>query len=84
MKDLSNLARDSMTVTSQAGGNMSSSNEQAMTAPGSEPVDPLPDREHQGDPKLDIGPEMAVGTDGKRQPGTGYTPAPRQWKTTGA
>lgn len=31
---------------------MSSSNEQAMTAPGSEPVDPLPSAEEQDDPNV--------------------------------
>lgn len=39
--------------TSQAGGNMQSSSEQAATAPGSEPVDPLPDRASQGDPHVE-------------------------------
>lgn len=81
MRDLSNLARNSITVTSQAGGNMTSSNEEAMTAPGSEPVDPLPDREHQSDPALDMGPRRPVSDDGKPQP-QGYAPAARQWKNT--
>jgi hypothetical protein len=31
---------------------MTSSNARAMTAPGTQPVDPLPDRAHQGDPTV--------------------------------
>ena len=66
MQDLSNLAANSLTVTSQAGGNMMSSNAQAMTAPGSRPVDPLPDRDRQDDPNLDMGPPRPVGTPKRR------------------
>lgn len=32
---------------------MVSSNAQALTAPGSRPVDPLPDRADQGDPSIE-------------------------------
>jgi hypothetical protein len=68
VKDLSHLAKDSLTVTSQAGGNMSSSSKNAMTAPGSEPVDPVQPASKQGDPALDI-PATAIkpGTNGKPQ-----------------
>jgi hypothetical protein len=52
MDDLSRLAVNSITASSMAAGNMTSSNATAMTAPGTEPVDPLPDREQQGDPHL--------------------------------
>jgi hypothetical protein len=57
MEDLSHLLPGSpvtaLTPTSQAGGNMMSSNDLAMTAPGGRPVDPLPDRDAQGDPAVD-------------------------------
>lgn len=77
MQDLSALAKDSMWVTSEAAGNMTSSNEKAMTAPGSRPVDPLPDRDDQGDPTVDLGSPKppTVGTTGG-----GYTPSPVAWK----
>ena len=59
MEDLSSifarLGGDPITAlapTSQAAGNMQSSPRLAMTARGSEPVDPLPDRDHQGDPTV--------------------------------
>ena len=62
MQDLSHLATNSLTVSSMAAGNMVSSNEQAMTAPGSRPVDPLPGREDQGGPNPGMGAHGAVGT----------------------
>ena len=85
-KDLSDmpLAKTSLWPTSQAAGNMTSTSEQAMTAPGSPPVDPLPDRDHQGDPSVKLGAEMATGTSGKPQASreTSYTPAPARWRRT--
>ena len=79
MQDLSDLAANGPWVTSQAGGNMMSSNEQAMTAPGSPPADPLPDREHQGDPTVTL-------TDNPRtvmvDNGAGFTPSPVAWQDT--
>lgn len=83
MQDLSHLAENSITATSQAAGNMLSSNAQAMTAPGSEPVDPLPDRARQDDPNLtQSGPDLPVGYSGKpqasEQAGTPSQPRP-QW-----
>lgn len=54
-----------MWVTSQAGGNMVSSNEDAFTAPGSQPVDKLTDRDVQSDPHVEVPPEMPPGTSGK-------------------
>jgi hypothetical protein len=85
-QDLSSLAKDSMWPTSQAGGNMQSDADTAMTAPGSEPVDPLPDRDHQGDPHVEVpASSMPPGTDGKARAASGdFTPPPRPaWgKTT--
>jgi hypothetical protein len=82
--DLSPLAEDSMWPTSQAAGNMSSSNAAAMTAPGSMPVDPLPDRMHQSDPQVTpSGPEIEPGTSGKPQARTDSNPPPRpEWVMT--
>ena len=78
MEDLSHLATKSLAVTSQAGGNMMSSNELAQTAPGSQPVDPLPDRAKQGDPTLDVTDKpISVLTHG-----SGYTPSRPAWKET--
>jgi hypothetical protein len=52
--------------TSQAAGNMTSSNRDAMTAPGGRPVDPLPDRSEQGDPEIDTtGHARTTVTDGR-------------------
>jgi hypothetical protein len=81
MQDLSALAKNSLTVSSMAGGNMMSSNKNAMTAPGSRPVDPLPDRTDQGDPSLDIPAARPVGTAQDRRPAS-YVPAPAVWKET--
>lgn len=67
MQDLSPLARESIWVTSQAGGNRQSSNELAQTAPGSSPVDPEVPSRSQSDPHVDIGAMLPVGTDGKPQ-----------------
>jgi hypothetical protein len=56
-KDLSNLLPQdpisALSPTSQEGGNQQSSNEDAMTAPGSQPVDVLKDRDVQVDPKIE-------------------------------
>lgn len=84
LQDLSHLAVNSITATSQAAGNMTSSNRQAMTAPGSQPVDPLPPTMDQDDPNLTMSPEIPVGTSGKPEPGNGPPAAPRPaWgKTT--
>jgi hypothetical protein len=50
--DLSQQARDSLWLTSQGAGNMLSSNKRAMTAPGSQPVTPMPSLEKQEDPDV--------------------------------
>lgn len=84
MQDLSALARDSMWVTSQAGGNMTGSNAGAMTAPGSQPVDVLSDRDVQSEPKVEVGPPRPPGNDGKPKARTtaGKPDLPEpSWKT---
>jgi hypothetical protein len=52
---------------SMAGGNMMSDNKLAMTAPGSQPVDPLPPAKEQADPKVSASnsSRIAPGDDGK-------------------
>lgn len=86
MQDLSNLFSDplsALVVTSQAGGNMQSSNNDAMTAPGSKPTDPLPDRSEQGQPKVTASPGPQVVKGGKdHHPGSTYSPGPPAWKNT--
>lgn len=81
MQDLSHLAANGPWVTSQAGGNMVSSNDQAMTGPGSEPVDPLPDREHQGEPKVTFTQSVPLGTIPGRGPEP-FHPTSVTWKDT--
>ena len=73
--DMSELAVNSMWPTSQAGGNMQSSAKEALTAPGSEPVDPVPDRSEQGDPHIDLAQPMPTGQDGKRRVSAGSRPS---------
>jgi hypothetical protein len=84
MIDLSKLAEDSMWPTSQAGGNMTSNNRGAMTAPGSPPVDPLIDRAKQGDPTVKLGAQMKTGTSGKPQASeqAHYAPQQARWVPT--
>jgi len=55
-----------------------------MTAPGSPPVDPVPDRESQGDPTVKLGDPMPTGTSGKPQASgqAHYTPTAAQWVPT--
>lgn len=55
--------------TSQEGGNQQASNEQAMTAPGSQPVNILLDRDVQVDPTMHAtnSGDIPPGTDGKPQ-----------------
>jgi hypothetical protein len=78
MRDLSALAADSMWITSQEGGNMIHDNTGAWSAPGTEPVTPMPDADHQPDPHVAMIPKpLSVGTTGQ-----GYAPAPVAWKGT--
>ena len=78
------MAKDSIWVTSQAGGNMVSSNEGAHTAPGSQPVDKLTDRAVQSDPHVEMPPVRPPGTSGKPPArGSDRVPAARPaWKAT--
>ncbi len=84
IEDLSKLAKDSMWSSSQAAGNMTSSNEEAMTAPGSPPVDPVQPAADQGDPTVKLGAPMKTGTDGKPQASSqaSYNPSPVRWGST--
>jgi hypothetical protein len=90
MQDLSSaLTTDPVTAlapTSQAGGNMMSSSRQAMTAPGSPPVDPLPPSKDQGDPKVTAIDHKRTVLDPEAAPGIG-SPFPKtsgpQWKRAG-
>jgi hypothetical protein len=81
VKDLSPLADDSMWSSSMAGGNMTSSNRLAMTAPGSPPVDPVQPAAKQDDPTVKLGAQMTVGTSGKPQASeqSPYTPNAVRW-----
>jgi hypothetical protein len=76
MQDLSHLAANSMTVTSQEGGNLVHDNSGAMTAKGTEPVTPMPAPENQPDPQLGTTGTVKVST--QKQPG-GFTPSPVRW-----
>ncbi len=83
MEDLSGIyeqfGSDRITAlapTSQAGGNMMSSNHLAMTSPGSPPVDPLPPAKDQGDPKITASSSADVGTPAKRKPSGSPRKAP--------
>ena len=84
MPDLSSLAADSMWPTSQEGGNMMSARPGAMSAPGSQPVTPLPPAKDQGTPHVDMGPQQKPGDDGKLKAritaGKPNLPEP-SWKT---
>jgi hypothetical protein len=81
VQDLSDLAKDSIWSSSMAAGNMTSSNELAMTAPGSDPVDPVEPAADQGDPTIPLGAPMKTGTSGKPQASrqASYTPSPARW-----
>jgi hypothetical protein len=77
MIDLSHLAANSMTVTSQEGGNLVHDNSAAMTAKGTEPVTPMPAAENMPDPQLGTTARVPVST--QKQPG-GFTPTAVSWK----
>ena len=69
-----------LVVSSMEAGNMVADNSNAMTAPGSEPVTPMPARQELGKPDpVPSGPEVKVST--QEQPGKGYTPTAPTWKT---
>lgn len=84
MRDLSSMTRDSMWITSQEGGNMIFDNSGAMTAPGTDPVTPVPKEvSAHPDPRAGVSATITVGQmpEGKK-PTTSYTPAPRRWQAT--
>jgi hypothetical protein len=87
MQDLSStLPGDPITAlvgVSMAGGNMMSDNKLAMTAPGSQPVDPLPPAKEQSDPKITAssGPPVTKGGKDARPPTT-YSPGRPAWVKT--
>jgi hypothetical protein len=80
MQDLTHLAANSMTVTSQEGGNLVHDNSPAMTAAGTAPVTPMPPVDSQPDPALGTSGHVKVST--QKQP-SGYTPTAVAWKTVG-
>lgn len=88
MQDLSDLAKNSMWPTSQAGGNMLASSEEAMTAPGSAPVDNLDDHlsEVHENPAVENSNASPIppATDGKPQASRqqGFTPGRPAWGGT--
>lgn len=88
MQDLSSLAKDSMWVTSQEAGNMMSGRPGAMSAPGSQPVTPLPPAKDQGVPSVENSPgaQPGPGDDGKPKArttaGKPALPEPSWSKTT--
>lgn len=90
MEDLTSmLPGDPITAlapTSQAGGNQIFSNEQAMTAPGSQPASPARSVtgeviDHESPSIETSGPKIPPGTDGKRQArGEDWSPpGPPSW-----
>lgn len=78
MQDLSHLSDGSLAVSSMSGGNTVSSNDAAMTAPGSEPVDPMPNQDSRADPSLTWThtPVSVLGH------GAEYAPWPAVWRET--
>jgi hypothetical protein len=87
-RDLSNLLPgdpiSALAPTSQEGGNQQSSNELAMTAPGSQPVDILKDRAVQVDPTIEASNKEVIepSDDGKPQTTEmiGYSPRSPSWQ----
>ena len=83
MQDLSSLplAKTSLWVSSMSGGNTTSSNENAMSAPGSMPVDPMPNAKDAADPA--VGPMQDIPLNYPPRPiHDGFTPSPVAWKGT--
>lgn len=89
MQDISNLLGDpinTLAPTSQSGGNQIFSNDNAQTAPGSQPASPATsitgeEIDHSPSKIVATGPKIPPGTDGKPQPKT-YTPVQPAWKNT--
>ena len=83
MQDLSGLplAKTALWVSSMSGGNTTSSNANAMSAPGSVPVDPMPAAKDAADPAVGPMEDVPVGSP-PRHIGDSYTPSPVTWKGT--
>jgi hypothetical protein len=83
MQDLSSLAADSMWVTSQDGGNMTSDRPAAMSAPGTDPVVALSQR-NQGAPHVGVSntTQIEPGDNGKPDPEHGAPGGSGAWKMT--
>lgn len=83
MQDLSGLplAKTALWVSSMSGGNTTSSNANAMSAPGSVPVDPMPTAKEAADPAVGPMEDVAVGSPPRRID-TSYSPSPVSWKGT--
>jgi hypothetical protein len=83
MQDLSGLplAKTALWVSSMSGGNTTSSNANAMSAPGSVPVDPMPNAEHTADPAVGPMEDVPVGKLAETISET-FTPSPVSWKGT--
>lgn len=82
MQDLSHLAKDSMWPTSQEAGNMMSDRPAAMSAPGSQPVTPLPPAKDQGAPTVAMPAATEPGDDGKPKAREGWSPGAPAWSKT--
>jgi hypothetical protein len=78
MEDLSHLAAKALAVSSMSGGNTVSSNEAAMTGPGSPPVDAMPNQKEQADPALTVTAHART----TRTQGGPYAPSAPVWKET--
>ena len=82
MQDLSASAADSMWVTSQGGGNVSTVRPGAMSAPGSMPVNPRLG-EDENPPQVSFtGPVIEPGHTGKPAPGTSPPAGGHAWART--
>jgi hypothetical protein len=71
------LAKNSMWPTSQAAGNRQAKPDNAMTAPGSNPVDRELKDSDMADPEVDVGQAIPPATSGKPQASTQAGPVPR-------
>jgi len=83
MQDLSGLplAKTALWTSSMSGGNTISSNANAMSAPGSVPVDPMPNAKDVADPAVGPMQDVPVGSP-PRHISESYTPSPVSWKET--
>jgi hypothetical protein len=78
MQDLSHLAAGSLAVSAMSGGNTVSTNAAALTAPGSPPVDVMPESAAHADPGLTFTAKHRT----VLTAGAGYAPSPAVWKET--